>query len=68
MLALLLHIPCQLTELWVERRYGQSQQMAQTCVSESAPDCVIDTWLIILIHVLPKSVNISVLHSALEIA
>ena len=34
-----LHNPC---ELWAERRDGQSQQMAQTCVSESAPEFVID--------------------------
>ena len=32
-------IPC---ELWAERRDGQSQQMAQTCVSESTPEFVID--------------------------
>ena len=46
MLALLLHIPCQLTELWAEsncvQRDGQSQQMAQICVSEPAPEFVID--------------------------
>ena len=39
---MVLHIPWQLTELWAERRDGQSQQMPQTCVSESPPEFVLD--------------------------
>ena len=75
MLALLLHIPCQLSELWAERRHGQSQQMAQTCVSGSAPEFVIqywyDSWLRILIHMTTccrKAPQMQLLRSAIEIA
>ena len=35
-------VRCQLSELWAERRDGQSHQMTQTCVSGSAPEFVID--------------------------